>query len=174
MNHENKQLKTVILQQTECPFCDYPVVSKDQQTCIECGERVDGDAAWMRRREIELVWKHYRWILILGVLGLSTVIGVMAYPRAPDGRSLEIHIGIVAVSMVLGMFFKYRLAQIIAATLTLTYMTVFLWGMNMEHVVTGLIVGGIVSSGLVLGSVVIGMVLREKCWSQCKRDLGGN
>lgn len=168
-----KHVRTPTLEQKECPFCTYPLISLDQQMCTECGERVDGDAAWMHTREMELVWKHYRWILILGVLGLTTVIGVIAYPRAPDGRSLEVHVGIIAVSMVLGMFFRYRLAQVLATTLTLTYMTVFLWGMNMDYIITGLIGGGFVSSGLVLGSAVIGMFLREKCFSQCKRDLGG-
>ena len=170
---EDREMNT---KEQACPFCAYPVLVDEQRVCSECGERVNGDEAWMRRRERELVWDRYRWVLITGVLGATSTTAVVIHRFINVEWVLIMLIMIFAISMVLGMFIIYRWVQLLIIALIAALTLILLEKSDVSNVwyliVMQIIVTGI-NGGFVLVAVTCGAVLRELCWSQCKRDLGG-
>lgn len=177
MNQETNQSDFATEGPHECPFCNYPVLFQNQQTCTECGERVTGDEAWMRRREWQIIWDRYRWVLILGVLAVASIATLVLNRYVTANWLLMQLMGTVAVSTVLGMFIKHTQAQLVALSLIGGLVAQFLWCADLRVADTTIILIGILlsawlSSGLVMAGVVCGAILRHACWEQCKRDLG--
>lgn len=161
-------------QELVCHFCAYPMLDREQVRCSECGERVDGDEAWNLRREMALVWRHYRWVMIVGGLVVLSA-GTLVLTALVSQVWLLIMLVIVfATSFVLGVFIKHHLVQLLVILLVAAMLLFCMSYISEDYTIILNVLTGMLCSGLVMTGVTCGGVLRCLCWCQCQRDLGGD